>query len=125
LKEFEELLREFQWLGLEPQVIGTRRDIGITRLFMARLEEGEAELLQAYEVRQQSADSQFRTGLWLVSASLQRGNVEQARRWLARTRVIARKHPEEIARLMAVQYIAKDVTRLECEVATPRYPRKG
>lgn len=124
LKEFEELHREFQRLGLEPQVIGTRRDIGGTRLAMGRPEQGEAELLRSYEMPGQTGDSQFRTGLWLAEASLHRRNVEQARRWLAKARVIERRYPKEIAGLMSLRYIANHCTDLERRAAAPQRSRK-
>jgi tetratricopeptide (TPR) repeat protein len=125
LKTYEQAQREFERLDLAPKAIAARRDIGATKLQMNRPEEGEAALLQAYEMPNQTGDSQFRTVLWLVQASLRRENVEQARRWLARTRIIARRHPDEIAALMSVRYIARDVAQLERAVADPLPQRKG
>jgi tetratricopeptide (TPR) repeat protein len=123
--EFESLSREYRRWGMSHELIRARRDIGITKLALGRPEEGEAELIQAYEVpRVQSGEDQFETARWLAEASLRRGNVAQARRWLAQLQVIRRRYPQEIARLMTVGYITHHLTQLEGQLVAPPPPRK-
>jgi tetratricopeptide (TPR) repeat protein len=119
-KVFEDLHRECQRLGMTPEAIRAQRDLGITWLLMGRAQEAEAELRRAYEVRPQSADSRFRSGLWLVDVSLQQGKTERARQWLTRTEVIARHSPDEIGALMAAQYMVRKHTSLKHAVAVGR-----
>jgi tetratricopeptide (TPR) repeat protein len=123
LTVFEELHHECHRLGMEPEAIRAQRDLGITRLLLGRPQEAEAELRHAYEVRPQSADSRFRSGLWLVDATLQQGKTEPARQWLARMDVLARRFPDEIGALMAVQYIVTKLSQLKQTVTSPRSPQ--
>jgi hypothetical protein len=61
----------------------------------------------------------------LADAALRRGNVPSARRWLAKLRVIARRHPDEVTRLMSYYFVSKQVTNLERAVTDPCPQRKG
>lgn len=125
VEEFTVLRGEYQRLGARHELLRAWRDMATTQVKMGRQEEGEAELVRAYEVPRQSADDQFETIRWLADTALRQGNVPQARRWLARLRNLTRRYPEETARLLARQYVSRDLANLERAVATPRPASKG
>lgn len=123
--EFETLQKEYDRLGMVHELVRARRDAAATRIDMGHREEGEAELLVTYEIPRQSGEDRFLTAACLAYATVRRGDVPQARRWLAQMRVITRRHPDEIARLLGRQFVLKHVTRLEHWAADPHPPRRG
>jgi tetratricopeptide (TPR) repeat protein len=125
LEEFEALQREYQRLGAGRDWVTCCRDAAVTRIHMGRWAEGEAELIRAYEMPRQSATEQFENIRWLADTALRQGNVPQGRRWLAKLRGLTRRYPEETARLMARQYVSRDVANLERAVAALRPEPKG
>jgi hypothetical protein len=122
--EFEALEREYQRLGMTHEIIRARRDKAITLIYLGRRQGGEAELVGAYEVPRQGGEDQFLTVMWLAAATAARGDAAQTRRWLARLRVISRRHPDDAARLMRFQYISRHVAQLERDAAESRPARR-
>lgn len=117
--EFEALQKAYARLGMVPELVRARRDGAATRIDMGHRKEGEAELLVTYEIPRQSGENQYLTAACLAHAALRRGDVPQARRWLAQMRVITRRHPDEIALLLKRQFVLKHVTHLERWAAEP------
>jgi hypothetical protein len=124
LNEFEVLQREYQRLGMAHELIRAWRDGAVAKIDMGRAEEGEAELLQTYEMPRQSGEDLFSTVMWLADVAQRRGDVPQARRWLAKLRVLARQHPQDVTRLMSYQFVSRHVSSLERAAADPQPSRR-